>query len=654
LESSAPLAQPCDTAWDFSKGDARADGMAMAVWLLLSDLVCIHGSEFSVTNLNPPTSIDDFKTLLRVTQDIPRTKLYLGLITTVLSSLLDGVGIGLMIPFLRILTNEAKGSLQLPSSVWTTGINFWLAHQSRGNLVTFFAIGLMLALALKSYFCYISQLLCDLYREEATSHLRERLYESYLQAPLSFYDQEELGRVSATLLIGTGNFSTMLSFFFSGFTSACTLLAYLLTLLVVSWKLTLLVTVLIGLVGFSLTSMLRNINRSAENVAVGFDQLGICTLDTLGGIRTVRSYGTEAFEMKKIKAILAKFVASANILNKKKQMIDPLTELATLGVAMFILVITYNLLIVRGLIGTSELFLFLLVLVKIIPVTKKINISRGFIQENGPSVMRLARVFELKKQKFPEGANIHFESLRAGIVLRNIYFSYNGRTDVLKDFSLEVPKGQTVALVGSSGAGKSTLAALLPRLYDVTSGAIEIDGIDLRDYEISSLRRRIATVSQDTYLFNVTIRENIAYGLPGTDDQQVIEAAQFANAHEFITQLPLGYDTLIGERGIQLSGGQRQRLSIARAILRNPDILILDEATSALDSQSEQLVQEALERLRQNRTVIVIAHRLSTVRNADSIVVLEKGKLIESGGHKQLLASQGAYWSFHNLQSLPS
>jgi ABC-type multidrug transport system fused ATPase/permease subunit len=268
--------------------------------------------------------------------------------------------------------------------------------------------------------------------------------------------------------------------------------------------------------------------------------------------------------------------------------------------------------------------------------------------------MRLARVFELEKQKFPEGANIHFESLRAGIVLRNICFSYNGRTDVLKDFSLEVPKGQTVALVGSSGAGKSTLAALLPRLYDVTSGAIEIDGIDIRNYEISTLRRRIATVSQDTYLFNVTIRENIAYGLPDTDDQQVIEAAQLANAHEFITQLPLGYDTLIGERGIQLSGGQRQRLSIARAILRNPDILILDEATSALDSQSEQLVQEALERLRQNRTVIVIAHRLSTVRNADRIVVLEKGKLIESGGHKQLLASQGAYWSFHNLQSLPS
>jgi ABC-type multidrug transport system fused ATPase/permease subunit len=628
--------------------------MAMAVWLLLSDLVRVHGSEFSVTNLNPPTSIDDFKTLLRVTQDVPRTKLYLGLITTVLSSLLDGVGIGLMIPFLRILTNEAKDSLQLPSSVWTTGINFWLAHQSRGNLVTFFAIGLMVALALKSYFCYISQVLCDLYREETTSRLRERLYETYLQAPLSFYDQEELGRVSATLLVGTGNFSTMLSFFFSGFTSACTLLAYLLTLLVVSWKLTLLVTVLIGIVGISLNSMLRNINRSAESVAGGFDQLGICTLDTLGGIRTVRSYGTEAFEMQKIKSILAKFVASANILNRKKQMIDPLTELATLGVAMLILVITYNLLIVRGLIGTSELFLFLLVLVKIIPVTKKINISRGFIQENAPSVMRLARVFELEKQKFPEGANIHFESLRAGIVLRNICFSYNGRTDVLKDFSLEVPKGQTVALVGSSGAGKSTLAALLPRLYDVTSGAIEIDGIDIRNYEISTLRRRIATVSQDTYLFNVTIRENIAYGLPDTDDQQVIEAAQLANAHEFITQLPLGYDTLIGERGIQLSGGQRQRLSIARAILRNPDILILDEATSALDSQSEQLVQEALERLRQNRTVIVIAHRLSTVRNADRIVVLEKGKLIESGGHKQLLASQGAYWSFHNLQSLPS
>ncbi len=623
----------------------------MATWLLRSNLVC---KEFSVTDLKEHSYFLDLKTLLKVTQEVPRTKLYLGLITTVLSSFLDGVGIGLMIPFLRILTKEAGETLQLPKSVWTEGINLWLAHQDQGNLVTVFAIGLMFALTLKGYCFYISQVLCDLYREEAANCLRERLYETYLYAPLSFYDQEELGRVSSTLLVASGNVNIMLSFFFSGFANTCTLVAYLLTLLVVSWKLTLLITVLIAAVGFSLTRMLRRINQSAEAVAAGYENLGICALDALGGVRTVRSYGTERFEMQKVRDILAKFLISAHRLNKQKQMIDPLTEWATLGVAMLILVVSYNMFISKGLLGTSELFLFLLVLVKFIPVTKKINVARGFIQEHLPSMTRVAKVFDLEQQKFPEGANLPFESLRRGIVLRDVFFSYNGRTDVLKEFNLEVPKGQTVALVGSSGAGKSTLAALLPRFYDVTSGAIEIDGIDIRDYEITALRRRIATVSQDTYLFNVSIRDNIAYGLSGVSEEQVIEAAQFANAHGFITQLPQGYDTLVGERGIQLSGGQRQRLSIARAILRDPDILILDEATSALDSQSEQLVQEALERLRENRTVIVIAHRLSTVRNADRIVVLEKGRLIEAGEHKQLLASQGAYWSFHNLQTLIS
>jgi len=225
---------------------------------------------------------------------------------------------------------------------------------------------------------------------------------------------------------------------------------------------------------------------------------------------------------------------------------------------------------------------------------------------------------------------------------------------VIKGLNITIQKGTTVAIVGASGAGKSTLAALIPRFYDVTGGAIKIDGVDIRSYDVVSLRRAIGIVSQETYIFNDSIRQNIAYGMEGVSDQEVEAAARLANAHEFISQLSQGYSTLVGDRGVQLSGGQRQRVSIARAILRNPEILILDEATSALDSESERLVQDALEHLRQNRTVLVIAHRLATVRSADRIIVMDKGQVLEDGPHGQLLSQRGLYWSYHNLQSLPA
>jgi ABC-type multidrug transport system fused ATPase/permease subunit len=296
----------------------------------------------------------------------------------------------------------------------------------------------------------------------------------------------------------------------------------------------------------------------------------------------------------------------------------------------------------------------MLALIKILPVTKRINAARGAIQQFSPSLIMVANTLSSKRAEALVSGTRKLTRLSKGITFRNVGFAYNNRAKVLENFSLEIPYGKTVALVGASGAGKSTVAVLVPRFYDVTEGTIEIDGYDIRDYDLTSLRQRIGTVSQDTYIFNTSIRDNIAYGMENVSDEQVIEAARLANADEFIRQLPAGYGTLVGDRGVQLSGGQRQRISIARAILRDPDILILDEATSALDSQSERLVQEALERLRQNRTVLVIAHRLSTIRSADCIVVMEKGRIIESGKHEQLLKRKGTYWSFHNVQSVPA
>ncbi|AGY58638.1 ABC transporter ATP-binding protein [Gloeobacter kilaueensis] len=585
---------------------------------------------------------------------VPRRTLYFGLFTMLLASLLDGVGIGLMVPFLKVLLNEGgPAALHLPGGALVAGVNSWIEHQQKGTLIFAFTLVLMAALTLKGYLYYLSQVLTCFYREEVVALLREQLYCNYLRAPVAFFDNIQMGRVTSTLLSETTNVSIMLSFFFAAVTSSLTLLAYLGTLLVVSWRLTVLVVMLIGAVGLGLTFLLNKIRQSGSAVVEARSDLYVRALDALGGIRIIKSYGSEDFEMGKFQAISRRLVETSNVLARKQNVIDPLTEWATLGVAMIILVSSYNLLIARGLLATSELLLFMLVLVRIIPVTKKINTARGYIQENLSAFAQVAAGLELPEEQRDQPGQIVFTGLRESIVFRDVDFSYTGRSKVLTGFDLEVPRGQTVALVGASGAGKSTVAALVPRLYDVASGSIEIDGLDLRAYDITSLRRHIGIVNQDTYIFNTAIRANIAYGLEAVSEARIVEAARLANAHEFICQLPNGYDTLVGDRGVQLSGGQRQRISIARAILRDPEILILDEATSALDSQSEQLVQEALERLRRNRTVIVIAHRLSTVRNADRIVVLDKGRIVEVGEHQQLLKNRGAYWAYLNLQSLP-
>jgi ABC-type multidrug transport system fused ATPase/permease subunit len=590
--------------------------------------------------------------LLEVAEGVPRNTLYIGLTLTLAASLLDGVGIGLMIPFVKVLINEGKP--QLPAMALTEGLNLWLMQQDNVGLIGIFAFTLVASLTLKAYLFYMAQWLTTLYQEAYIANLRERLYQTYLNTPIRFFDSAQLGKITSTMLNEIINFSVMLSFLFSGITTILTLLAYLATLLIVSWKLTLIIVVMIGLVGLGLTYLLQSIKSAGYAFLEANQQMSVQVLDTLSGIRIVKTYGAESFESGNFKVLCRRVETLANQIKRQQNLIDPVTEWATLVMAMVILVSSYALLISNGFLSPSQLLIFMFALIRLIPVTKKINASRGYIQENLATLDKIAEGLELEDKYAVVSGNVPFTGLKRGIALYDVRFSYNGKDEVLRGFNLEIPKGKTVALVGSSGAGKSTLASLIPRLYDISSGIIEIDGQDIRNFELASLRHHIGVVSQDTYIFNNSIRDNIAYGLKDISDEQVIEAARLANAHEFISTLPNGYNTKVGDRGVQLSGGQRQRVSIARAILRDPEILILDEATSALDSQSEHLVQDAIERLRQNRTVIVIAHRLSTIRNADRIVVLDKGRVVESGGHQELLEKRGSYWSFHNLQAMPT
>ncbi|MEH2292155.1 ABC transporter ATP-binding protein [Nostoc sp.] len=588
--------------------------------------------------------------LVRMGMKVPRQRLYLGMIAMILAALLDGLGIGLTIPFLRLLLNEGNG-IHLPAGI-LPGVDLWVSQQPKTTLIGLLVLTMLVSLALKSYFSYMAEVLTSFYREKLIALFRMRLYEKYINAPIAFFDNQKLGTLSSTLgeVI---SINIMLSFLISLITAGFILMAYLGTMVLVSWQLTLLIVFLIGSVGLGLNQLLRRITKFGKAVVNARHDLNIRILDTLAGIRVVKSYAAERYELDRFERISNEVTDTSILVAKKVGLLEPLTEFSTMAVAMVILMVSYVLLISRGLLSTSELMAFMLTLIKVVPVTKRINTARGAINQYLPSVSIVCDALFSTQSEQPQSGLRNFSHLREGVSFRKVSFGYNDRTTILKDIDLDIPCGKTVALVGSSGAGKSTIAALLPRFYDVTRGTIYIDGEDIRNYDIASLRQRFGIVSQDTYIFNASIRDNIAYGLETVSDDVIFKAASLANADEFIQQLPRGYHTLVGDRGVQLSGGQRQRLSIARAILRDPEVLILDEATSALDSHSERLVQEAIERLRQNRTVIVIAHRLSTIRNADWIIVMKNGEIVEAGTHDQLFNNHGIYWSFHNVQSIP-
>ncbi|BAC90137.1 HlyB/MsbA family ABC transporter [Gloeobacter violaceus PCC 7421] len=599
----------------------------------------------------PKLNLRRFETPRLLFRGVDRRPLYLGIGSMFLSSLFDGLTIALLIPFLKLVLGEID-TFTLPDLGWTASLNQWLQAQGKDTTVGLCTIVLVCSLCLKAYFFFTAKEQTTGYEEAATHALRRRLFTNYLYAPTRFYDTTKLGTITNNLQMEVVYVGNTLGYASVCMISVLTLLAYIATLLVVSWKLTLVIVVLISVIAYAMSLYLRSLRKYGDRVIELGRVLSVRILETLSGIRVVKAFGTEKFEQERFSAFSNEYRTARMELRAKQHVVEPLTELATLGSGMLILAGAYVFLIQQGLLNTAELMLFMLVLIRSVPVTRRINNARGYILENLSAFAKVAEGLRLAEQFPPATGHLPFEGLARAIRFRQVGFSYNGRSEVLRDFDLEVPQGQTVALVGSSGAGKSTVASLLPRFYEVTSGSIEIDGLDIRELDPISLRHHIGIVSQDTYIFNATVFENIAYGLPEATPEQVREAALLANAHEFIQHLPEGYQTFVGDRGVQLSGGQRQRLSIARTLLRNPEILILDEATSALDSQSEALVQEAIERLRFNRTVIVIAHRLSTVRNADKIVVMEKGRIVEAGEHAQLLAQRGAYWSFHNLQTV--
>jgi ABC-type multidrug transport system fused ATPase/permease subunit len=407
---------------------------------------------------------------------------------------------------------------------------------------------------------------------------------------------------------------------------------------------------LFSLLAVGLSTLNARVREASFDVSRASGQFTSTAMEFLSGIRTVQAFATQDFERRRF------YEASDNIVktNTKSTMawalVKPLAEGLATTVLIAMIIVAFTVFVSNGTLQVASLLTFFFVLFRLVPNLQDVNNVLAQLSTLHGSADSIKELLKTDNKPYFQNGKSDFLDLKRAIELVSVDFGYEPNHLILENITLTIERGKMTALVGASGAGKTTLADLIPRFYDPTNGQVLIDGVDLREFDINSLRRKMAVVSQDTFIFNTSIRKNIAYGTEGASEDEILEVARLANALEFIQEMPEGLESPLGDRGVRLSGGQRQRIAIARALLRNPEILILDEATSALDSVSERLIQESLEKLSIGRTVIAIAHRLSTIASADKVVVLEQGRIVEQGKYQELLERRGKLWKYHQMQ----
>lgn len=507
---------------------------------------------------------------------------------------------------------------------------------------------ILVAFLLKNVFYYIKEICLSYVQFQLITELRNRLYSHLHNLSLSFFHRKRSGEISSIIVNDVNVLQHTFSTSFNKLiVEPLNIIVFMFILFVISWRLTLLAIIILPMSGIIITKVGQSIRRKSVRTSKQIAGIMSVLNETLHGIRIVKAFAMEQFEKSRFFNETKKYF---NLLFRRKKLqtvSSPINEI--IGVFIGVILLWYGgsqVLAGTGL-ESEDFIRYIAMLFAVMQPLKNLNNVNVDIQQGIASGSRVFSILDEKPDVVEKPDAIKLEGFKKEIEYDHVYFRYNNSSeDVLSDINFTIKKGEVVAIVGHSGAGKSTIADLLPRFYDVKDGKITIDGIDIRDVTLKSLRSLMGIVTQETILFNDTIFNNIAYGVGNSDIELVKESALMANAMEFINEMPEGFQTIVGERGARLSAGQRQRIAIARALLKNPPILILDEATSSLDTESEKKVQQAIETLMKDRTVLVIAHRLSTIQNADKIIVLENGRIVEIGKHEELLNKEGSLYSY--------
>jgi subfamily B ATP-binding cassette protein MsbA len=569
----------------------------------------------------------------------------LAIVFSALAASFEGFGLGFLLVFLQSLTTPGAEPVKTGIG-WFDILILGINASTTERLYRISAL-IIVTTFMRASFNYIGQICIQFSEVSLVDNLRKRIFQQLEAQTLNYFSHKKSGELVNILTSEMERVRQIFGGLAFLITRSFTLIIYSISLFILSWKLTIVSILLFSLLAVALSTLNKQIRERSFAITSANDNFTARVLELIEGIRTIHAFSTQEFERKRY------YQASEKIVNTWKSVywisliVKPLAE----SISTLILISMIIVALTTGLMKVSALLTFFFVLFRIIPMTQDLNGVVAFLSTQAGAVENIKELLKTDDKIYFQNGALRFPGFKRSIDLVSVDFDYSLNQRVLHNITLSIKQGEMTALIGSSGAGKTTLADLIPRFHDATDGYIYIDEVDIRKFDINSLRSQIAVVSQNTFIFNTSVGNNIAYGTPKATEIEIKEAARLANALEFILEMPEGFDTQLGDRGVRLSGGQRQRIAIARALLKNPEILILDEATSALDSVSERLIQESLEKLSVGRTVIAIAHRLSTIAKADKVVVLEQGKIVEQGAYQELLQQRGKFWQYYQIQN---